>query len=342
MKQYKSIDLFKFLGAFLIIILHTAPFSSYSKVLTFGLRNIITPIAVPFFFVASGFLTCEKSDYSKEYMKRYALRLLQLYLIWSAIYFVFVVIKWLRNAFSYTYVLEYIKDFFFEGSYSTIWFLPALLSATVFVYFLHKKFSYTQIFKFSLIIYVFTLFGSSYYGLTMKIPVLREIFKAYYSFFDSIKNGLLFGLPYVSMGAMISEQKDNIKFGSSSKKKQMLTIAVLWAIMAIEELFVAFVGWNGRGVDTVFMLIPLSYFMFVFIINLELPDNKAYTLFRKYSLLIFLSQRIPLTVIELWLSDTVVATNSVIFSIVVIASTFLISYVIIKLSEKKKLFKYLY
>jgi len=176
----------------------------------------------------------------------------------------------------------------------------------------------------------------------MKIPVLREIFKAYYSFFDSVKNGLLFGLPYVSMGAMISEQKDTIKFGSASKKKQILTIAALWFLMAIEEFFVAFMGWNSRGVDTVLMLIPLSWFMFVFIINLELHDSKIYSLFRKYSLLIFLSQRIPLTVIELWFSNTLFATNSIVYSITVIASTFLISYIIMKLSQKNKLFKYLY
>ena len=62
MKQYKSLDLVKFICAILIIVLHTAPFGSYSKMLTFGFRNIVTVIAVPFFFLTSGFLAFKKID----------------------------------------------------------------------------------------------------------------------------------------------------------------------------------------------------------------------------------------------------------------------------------------
>ena len=66
-KQYKSLDFTKFVCAILIIVLHTAPFSSYSKVLTFGLRNIVTIIAVPFFFASSGFVLFKFSIvYSKN------------------------------------------------------------------------------------------------------------------------------------------------------------------------------------------------------------------------------------------------------------------------------------
>ncbi|MBR2614407.1 MAG: acyltransferase family protein [Clostridia bacterium] len=120
MKQYKAIDLAKFVCAILIIILHTAPFASYSKVLTVGFRNIITIIAVPFFFVASGFIAFKKIDgkSGKEqtnYVLKHLKRIVIMYLIWSAIYFVFVAIKWARaEDFSIYYVLEYIKDFFLK------------------------------------------------------------------------------------------------------------------------------------------------------------------------------------------------------------------------------------
>ena len=70
MKQYKSLDLAKFIGAFLIIILHTPPFSSYSKVVTFGLRNIVTIIAVPLFFTISGFFALKKYEALDEGKKK--------------------------------------------------------------------------------------------------------------------------------------------------------------------------------------------------------------------------------------------------------------------------------
>lgn len=60
-KQYHSLDLAKFISAVLIIVLHTGPLSSYSSVLHYGLRNIVTVVAVPFFFMASGFLLFSSS-----------------------------------------------------------------------------------------------------------------------------------------------------------------------------------------------------------------------------------------------------------------------------------------
>ena len=72
-KQYNSIDLMKFIAAILIIILHTSPFQSYSKIISFGFRNIITIIAVPFFFCASGFLLFKKCSVLIDKEKKYIL-----------------------------------------------------------------------------------------------------------------------------------------------------------------------------------------------------------------------------------------------------------------------------
>lgn len=59
-KQYNSLDLMKFISAILIIVLHTSPFQSYNALISFGLRNVVTIIAVPFFFCTSGFLLFKK------------------------------------------------------------------------------------------------------------------------------------------------------------------------------------------------------------------------------------------------------------------------------------------
>mgnify|MGYP000000695926 FL=1 len=77
-KQYNSLDLMKFISAILIIVLHTSPFQSYNALISFGLRNVVTIIAVPFFFCTSGFLLFkklsvlsqdEKGKYFKHYIK---------------------------------------------------------------------------------------------------------------------------------------------------------------------------------------------------------------------------------------------------------------------------------
>ena len=85
-------------------------------------------------------------------------------------------------------VLQYIKRFFFEGSYSTIWFLPALMTAVAIVYLLLKRSSYMQILCMAIPFYLLGCLGSSYYGLAEKLPIFSSFFNAYYSFFDTVKN----------------------------------------------------------------------------------------------------------------------------------------------------------
>lgn len=347
MKQYKSVDLAKLVCAILIIILHTAPFASYSKVLTVGFRNIVTVIAVPFFFLTSGFLAFKKIDSlegedRKRCVKKYLKRLVIMYLIWSAVYFVFVVIKWTRSAFTYLDVIEYVKDFFFEGSYSTIWFLPALFSATLIVYLLHRKLSYRTVFIISCVVYLFTLGGSSYYGLVSRIPFIESIYNAYYSFFDSIKNGVCFGMIFVCMGAMMSENEEKIT-ENTTPAKSFLPVALFAVLLAFEELLIGYLDWNVRGVDTVICLVPFTYFFFRFLLNweIELSDGACVAM-RKYSILMFLCQRIPLSIIDLFLAETVVATNSILYFATVLLSTVLISFIIIKCSKKYKFLRCAY
>lgn len=342
-KNYNSIDLFKFICAILIIIIHTAPFSSYSSLLTFGFRNIICVIAVPFFFIASGFIFFKKMDNiddpleKKQAIKRQLNRLIIMYCLWSLIYLGFVIYKWVNAGFQWSFVLEYVKDFFLEGSYQTIWFLPALIVATLLVYLLHKKFSYKTIFLISLPIYLFTLLGSSYYGLAIKVPFIKSIYDAYYTVFDTIKNGVCFGLIFVSMGGWIGSQKES----KLNFKMNLLLVIVLFVIFAAEEFLVAKFDWNTKGVDTTIFLVPLSYFIFKCVKDIKLPDSKVWVQLRKLSMLMFLSQRIPLSIIELFMADTIFYTNSLLFFVTVLLSTLGISYLLIYLSKKVKFLKYL-
>ncbi len=346
-RQYKSLDVAKFIAAMLIIIIHTAPFGSYSKALTFGFRNIVCVIAVPFFFFTSGFLAFKKLDSleenkRKDYIKSYLSRIAVMYFIWSAVYFVFVLIKWVRNGFSVFSVLEYIKDFFFEGSYSTIWYLPALFSATLFVYLLKKILSYKQILILSIVVYLFTLGGSSYYGLVTDTPFVKGIYDLYYSFFDTIKNGLLFGMPFVALGAYISNNEERVMSGAKGFKA-FIPVGLFGLALAAEEVVIAYFNWNSKGVDTVIFLIPFTYFLakFLLVSDFKVAENIC-VLLRKYSILMFLTQRIPISIIDLFFSKTLVATNSVLNFIVVFAVTMLISYVILKLSDKFKILKKAY
>lgn len=53
--NYGGLDLLKFLVAFLVIANHTSPFVSFSPQLDFLFSGVLTRIAVPIFFMSTGF-----------------------------------------------------------------------------------------------------------------------------------------------------------------------------------------------------------------------------------------------------------------------------------------------
>ena len=341
-KQYGALDLAKFIAAILIIVLHTNPFSSYSSILNYGFRSIITIMAVPFFFLTSGFLFCtklnsldekDKSDYFKKYFKRLGL----MYLLWSAVYFIFVAIDWVTNGVVIIDVLQYIKRFFFKGSYSTIWFLPALMTAVTIVYLLRKKLSYEKIFLLSIPFYVIACFGSSYYGISSKLPIISNLYEAYFSFFETIKNGVLFGWIYVALGGVLSER-------SFEKKpiRYLIPTGIFYILIAGETVVQEYLSWSTNGVDTKFMLIPLTVYLFMFVMSLNIKSGPAFIWMRKLSLLMFLCQRIFLTLFEWFLQDTIFVENSMIYFISILSLTLIFSVIFIKMSEKVKVLKKFY
>lgn len=52
---YGGIDRFRIAAALLIVTIHTGPLGSYTEIGDFLLTRVIARVAVPFFFMATGF-----------------------------------------------------------------------------------------------------------------------------------------------------------------------------------------------------------------------------------------------------------------------------------------------
>ena len=63
-KGYIGIDYFKFMAAFLVIAIHTSPLATFTENGDFILTRIIARVAVPFYFMTSGFFQIS-FDHSK-------------------------------------------------------------------------------------------------------------------------------------------------------------------------------------------------------------------------------------------------------------------------------------
>ena len=69
-KSYTGIDCFRMIAAVLIIAIHTSPLGTYSELGDFILTRVIARVAVPFFFMTSGFFLISRYNYkSEKFMK---------------------------------------------------------------------------------------------------------------------------------------------------------------------------------------------------------------------------------------------------------------------------------
>ena len=329
--NYNGIDIFKFTAACLIIFLHTIVLSDNSAI-TFIFRNNICTFAVPYFFAISGYFFYRIKNNKTKVLERIK-HIYSVYIFWTIIYLPFVIIKYVFSN-KQDYWLNYVKRFFLEGSYETIWFLNALGIATALYYLLSKKLSSKKIFVISLILYVMGCLLSSYVGLLNRIPGGNFIVQNYYSMFESVKNGLFFGIPFFCIGNLIYKYKNSLVF---TTKKLVICLIIFLLISIVENYYRITIFGTGKSSDLYFTLIPMTFILIILSITIKIVISNDLSLYlRKMSTLMFLTQRIFITCI-IWsdnLFKTKITANTFIYFISVFLATFCFSNLFLLLTKK--------
>ena len=136
-KSYAGIDYFRLIAALLIISIHTSPFVSFSQIGDFMFTRIIARVAVPFFFITSGFFLISRYTYNAErlyaFIKKTAL-------IYGVAILIYIPINIYNEYFKMNNLLpNIIKDLVFDGTLYHLWYLPASIIGAVIAWFLIKK-----------------------------------------------------------------------------------------------------------------------------------------------------------------------------------------------------------
>lgn len=93
-----GLDITKFVMAIFVIAIHTQPFMNSGNTALKQFFDVLTGMAVPFFFISSGYLLMRRiqnSDKTElEVICTYIKRMLRLYLTWSVIYLPLAVVEY--------------------------------------------------------------------------------------------------------------------------------------------------------------------------------------------------------------------------------------------------------
>lgn len=194
---FSSMDIAKFIACLCVVVIHTGSFSNANETLIWGIYAAFIDLAVPFFFVSSGFFLGEKIlkgvSSVKETVKNYVLRLLKPYIFFSVINIVQNIILMVHNGRARKEILvDVLKSIVFYP-YGGLWFVWACIIAVLLLYpFLkHKKWNVAIVV--GVVLYGFAMLCSSY-TFVVDETVAKNIVEEYLSIFQSYKNGLLIGL----------------------------------------------------------------------------------------------------------------------------------------------------
>lgn len=168
--NYK-IDSVKFLGAIAVVLIHLTAFIYYegnANLLNYYSYRYFLDIAVPFYFVCSGYLLSKKIT---SYMKSYAKKILSLYISFSIFYIsvqvlYIIVDRLIENKPFWVSLSNLFKSFRIEnlvkGNFAEfhLWFLAALfISVLILMILVHFNINPKIIFLIGFIFYTFSMTG---------------------------------------------------------------------------------------------------------------------------------------------------------------------------------------
>ena len=317
-----ALDIAKLIMAILVICIHTDPLESYSDTGNFILTRVIARVAVPFLFITAGYYFFVKSRSKAQFMQ-YMKKLGVTYLIWSVVYLPVNLYVWSNEGFTKEWLLQYVQQVFFVGTYYHLWFLPALMLAIAFVYYAHKLLSFRQIAAISLVLYLIGLLADSYYRLTVQIPVLREIVSGYLAVFEYSRNGLFFGLPFVALGALMAKELPQWKLSDAICEFGLL-FSFGW--MVFEAALLRILGWPIH--DRMYlMLVPTVVFGFIVLLRLRMQGKPFHAYASDISMVLYLIHPAMILGVRVLSHQLpILKANSVVYFVVIFALSFMVSH----------------
>lgn len=202
-KTFAGIDYFRLIAAFMVIAIHISPLSVWSEGIDYLITYCIGRIAVPFFFMTTGYFVLAPyvlSNFKKKYpLRKYLVKNIRLYLIVTAVYIPVSIYsgKMPKS------IMEFIKQLLFDGTFYHLWYFPAAIIGCVLLAYLTKK-SVQAAVCFSLIAYVIGVFGDSYYGLIENVPLLRALYTGIFYVSSYTRNGIFFAPIYILLGMLLA------------------------------------------------------------------------------------------------------------------------------------------
>ena len=236
-ENYELIDVMKFICAIMVVVIHSGVSNDTNSTVQWYILQIALRLAVPFFFIASGFLFGKKylknKANLKQISKKQIKRLLIPYIFWSIVNIPFIMHSLQFDGNVCVYILRIIRLLIFNGYH--LWFVLALIVAIFIEYIFLKKNKIKIAIILSIMLYCIALLGNSYYFLIEGTP-FQNIMDIIIKVFSIVRNGIFVGFPLFTVGICIAFYEK--KICNINNKIVYILLVFFILTQAIEATFI--------------------------------------------------------------------------------------------------------
>ena len=286
-RQYSGIDRFRMAAALLVAAIHTSPLSSFSGTADFILTRIVARVAVPFFFMTSGFFLISRYADGNGRLGGFLKKAARIY---AAAMLLYLPVSLYTGYFQTDELLpKLLRDIVFDGTIYHLWYLPAAMAGACIAWGLVRRFDYRAAFAATAVLYGIALLGDSYYGISEKAYALKRFYSLLFQLFDHTRNGLLFAPLFFVLGGWVAERRHAVPL-----RECVCGFAASLALMTAEAL--ALRAYHVQRHDSMYLFLPVCmYFLFHLLLHFR---GKARPVLREISLLVYLIHPMMILVVR--------------------------------------------
>ena len=261
-----ALDRFRLLSALLVVCNHTSPLDSFAPGADFWLTRVLARVAVPFFFMVSGYFLSQRNwAHTGKFLKKTAL-------VYALVVVLYLPLNWYNGGFASP--LQWLQKLLLDGTLYHLWYFPAVLLGVVIARNLARLPAPAAL-SLAGLLYLVGVGGDSYYGFTVAAPVLKTLYDGIFLVFSYTRNGLFFAPLFLLLGAA------GLRW---SRRTSAAGFVLSLLGMSLEALWLRGLDWPRH--DSMYLLLPLCM---VFLFSLLLGENRGEDKkARRVSLLVYL------------------------------------------------------
>ncbi len=284
-KRMASLDVAKFVLSLLVIASHINPFEHFGLYWSYGMKYYFVRLTVTIFILSSSLFCFRKTSedaFDFQVPLQYALKLLKLYVLWTALYIPRILFDCLEYPEGFLPgLLRSVQEIFVSGYYH-LWYLKSMAIAILLVgAALAKKVKVETLVIVGCLLYLVGQLADAYYGVLDYVPFLKPLVDGYLKVFFTSRNGIFMAFPYVAIGALFAYRPITIR----------MPAAVLgylgFKLLMLGEFFLLLKLKFPRDYCLFTCSIPASFFLFYIMLHTQIKATPLTKKLRTYTGLIY-------------------------------------------------------